>query len=57
MRSLKSRGGLTRGRGMTESVTNQWVHSSHQSAAIHNAMTEVMKGHLEVNEIEKISKK
>lgn len=43
MRSLKSRGGLTRGRGMTQSVRHQWVHTSHQSAAIHNAMSEVTK--------------
>ena len=43
MRSLKSRDGLTRGRGMTESVRHQWVHTSHQSATIHNAMTKVTK--------------
>ena len=28
MRSLKSRGGLTRGKGMTDSVRHQWVHST-----------------------------
>ena len=39
MRSLKSRGGLTRGRGMTESVRQQWVYSLHACAAIHDAMT------------------
>jgi len=39
MRSLKSRGGLTRGRGVEESVRTVWVHTMHQSAAIHLAMT------------------
>ena len=39
MRSLKSRGGLTRGRGMTESVRHQWVHSMHRCASVHSAMT------------------
>jgi len=35
MRSLKSRGGLTHGRGMTESVRLQWVHSMHKCASVH----------------------
>ena len=39
MRSIKSRGGLTRGRGMTESVRLQWVCSLHKCAAVHDAMT------------------
>ena len=40
MRSLKSRGGgLTRGRGMTESVRQEWVYSMHACASIHDAMT------------------
>ena len=39
MRSIKSRGGLTRGRGMTESVRLQWVCSLHKRAAVHDAMT------------------
>ena len=30
MRSVKSRGGLTRGRGMTESVIAKWIHSMHR---------------------------
>ena len=38
MKSLKSRGGLTRGRGMTDSVRHQWVHSMHRCASVHNAM-------------------
>lgn len=39
MRSIKSRGGLTRGRGMTEFIRLQWVYSLHKCAGIHNAMT------------------
>ena len=38
MRSLKSRGGLTRSRGMTESVRQQWVYSMYACAAIRDAM-------------------
>jgi hypothetical protein len=34
MRSAKSRGGLTRGRGMTESVRTMWVKSSSQVKSI-----------------------
>ena len=41
MRSLKSRGGLTRGRGMSPSVRMLWVHSMHSCATIHHAMTSV----------------
>ena len=39
MRSIKSRGGLTRGRGVTESVRLQWIFSMHKCAEIHEAMT------------------
>ncbi|XP_065911780.1 uncharacterized protein [Dysidea avara] len=39
MRSIKSRGGLTRGRGVTESVHLQWIYSMHKCAGIHDAMT------------------
>lgn len=41
MRSLKSRGGLTRGRGVTESVLLSWIHSMHGCASVHNSMTEL----------------
>ena len=40
MRSLKSRGGLTRGQGFTESVRLTWVYTMHVCAAVHNAMTQ-----------------
>ena len=36
VRSLKSRGGLTRDACMTESVRQQWVYSMHACVAIHN---------------------
>ena len=45
MRSLKSRGDLTRGKGMTESVRQQWVYNMHACAAIHDAMTSLTGKH------------
>ncbi|KAK6168833.1 hypothetical protein SNE40_020007 [Patella caerulea] len=39
MASLKSRSGLTHGKGLSESVRYQWVHTMHHRAAIHDAMT------------------
>ena len=39
MRSIKSRGGLTRGRGITESVRIVWVSTLHQCAAIYQTMS------------------
>ena len=50
MRSLKSRGGLTRGRGVTESVRQQWVLTMHQFASIHDAMTSLTGRHHETSE-------
>ena len=41
MRALKSRGGLTRGRGMTEAVRLLWVHLTHKCAEIHEVMTDI----------------
>jgi len=41
MRSLKSHGGLTHGRGLTESVRLTWIHSMHSCADIHCAMTKL----------------
>jgi predicted YcjX-like family ATPase len=35
----QSRGGLTRGRGVTESARLQWAYSMHKCAGVHNAMT------------------
>ena len=39
MRTAKSRGGLTRGREMTELVRLLWVLSGHKCAEVHEAMT------------------
>ena len=39
MRSIKSNGGLTRGRGIAESTSQLWIGSIHRSADIHNAMS------------------
>ena len=44
MRALKTRGGLTRGRGVTESVRLLWVKTMHRSAEVHNAMI-TLTGH------------
>jgi hypothetical protein len=41
MKALKGRGGLTRGRGVTESVRTTWVSTVHKSAAIHSALAEL----------------
>ena len=41
MRTIKSRGGLTRGRGMTESVRFLRIASMHHCASVHNAMSEI----------------
>ena len=41
MITAKSRGGLTRGRGMTESVRLLWVLSGHKCAEVPEAMTEL----------------
>ena len=38
MRTIKSRGGLTRGRGVNESVRVMWVNSMHRCASVHSAM-------------------
>ena len=38
MRAIKSRGGLTRGRGVSENVRVMWINSMHRCASVHNAM-------------------
>ena len=45
MRSLKTRGGLTHGRGVTENVILAWVHTMHTCAQVHNAMTQLTGNH------------
>ena len=43
MRAIKTSGGLTRGRGMTESSRHQWVSTAHNFAGIHDLMTTFTK--------------
>jgi len=50
MRSIKSLGGLTRGRGITEGVRHMWIHSMHRCASIHNAMTTLTNLHFNSSE-------
>ena len=38
MQAIKSRGGLTRGSGFSESVHVLWVYSMHAAASYHNAL-------------------
>ena len=45
MRSLKSRGGLTRGKGFTPSVRMLWLQSMHACSAMHNAMSDITNHH------------
>lgn len=41
MRTIKTRGGLRRGRGFTEAVRTLWVYTMHRCAGIHLAMSEL----------------
>lgn len=43
MKSVKSRGGLTHGRGVTESVRLLWINSMHKCASVHLAMAGLTK--------------
>ena len=45
-RSVKGRGGLTSGRGFSESTRLQWVLRAHECAAIHEAKTSITSLHL-----------
>ena len=50
MRSIKSVGGLTRGRGVTESVRDQWTLTAHHLASIHDGMTDLTKSQIMTSE-------
>ena len=50
MRAIKSSGGLTRGRGMTESTRNLWVGTLHECASIHESMAKLTKHRFESSE-------
>lgn len=45
MRSLKTRGGLTCGRGTTENVVLTWVHNMHVCAQVHVAVRQPTGNH------------
>ena len=41
MRTIKSRGGLTHGRGLSESTRDLWVRTMHKCAAVHETMSQL----------------
>ena len=41
MRSMKTRGGLTRGRGVTESARVLWINTAHRCSSIHESMSQL----------------
>ena len=43
MRSIKSQGGLTRGRGVVESVRMLWINSTHRIPGIHETITDLTR--------------
>ena len=45
MQSIKSRGGLTRGRSMSESACTLWVRSMHTCGTLHQAMASLTDHH------------
>jgi hypothetical protein len=50
MRALKSKGGLTRGRGVTESVRLLWVKTMHRCTSVHNSMSDLTGLHHKTSE-------
>ena len=60
MRSLKSRGGITRRRRVTEVIRLLWTNTAHRCGAVHKAMTNLTgmkhktsKQHLEISQSRK----
>ncbi|XP_065662104.1 uncharacterized protein LOC136084858 [Hydra vulgaris] len=47
MRSIKSSGGLTRGRDMSESTRNLWISTLHECGAVHDSMSTLTKHRFE----------
>ena len=41
MRSIKSRDGLTKGRGVIESLRTTWIKTAHKCSSIYDAMTDL----------------
>ena len=50
MRSLKTSGGLPRGRGMNDRSRIQWISSTHESAKIHDDVTSLTNTHISSSE-------
>ena len=50
MRSLKTSGGITRGRGITESVRQLRIGSMHRTASVHDAMSNLTKAYRKTSE-------
>ena len=50
MRSLKTSGGIARGRGRTESVRQLWIGSMHRTASVHDAMSNLTKAYRKTSE-------
>ena len=49
-RSLKTSGGITRGRGITESVRQLWIGSMHRTASVHDVMSNLTKDYRKASE-------
>ena len=43
MKSIKSSGGHTHGRGFSESTRNQWIVMAHHIAGLHDALSQLPK--------------
>ena len=50
MKTLKNRGGLTRGRGMVESTCNLWVGTMNKCSEVHHTMESVTRQRQQSNE-------
>ena len=50
MKSIKSSGGLTRGRGFSESTRNQWIVTAHHIAGLHDALSQLTKTQLSLSD-------
>jgi len=51
MKAVKSRGGLTHGRGMSESVRITWVKTMHKCATVHVAVTNLAELDIQISEL------
>ena len=49
--SIKSRGGFTRGRGVTESLRTTWTKTAHRCSSIQYAMTDLISPMLNIRPV------